>query len=746
MSQTKEISNSKMNLRWIEFEDGEKRDVNAAERPRDYLLDCLVHISRSLGKETSRSMFMSGIASGPEGLTPGNFKAVAKNGGLKSNILTRSLSKIDPVSFPCILLLENRSCCVLYDRAGDKCKVYQPDLGDEAFEIDLETLTKSYIGRAITLKPEYTHIRVQKRDTEIKGHWFWSVLKELKSQYVKVVIASFIVNSFAIAAPLFMLNVYDRVLPNSAFSTLWVLATGMFLVLAFDLILRVVRSVIIDKSGRWADVKLASRIMDHVLRMKMDEKPAASGAFASRLRDFETVREFFSSATLLAIIDILFIVLFLFVIWMVGGPMVMIPAAAVVVVISAALLIQPVLIKTIHSVQEETALKHGLLIETINGLDTIKSLNAEGSVLRRWEELADTTSVSTEKIRFLSMNIITFTMIVQQLVTVAIIIYGTYLFDMRVVTMGAIIATVLLASRAVAPLGVIASTLARLQQSLVALKNLNDIMGTNTENAGNDGSVSREITQGNIKFANVNFAYPGTEVLALKDVSFHIKSGDRVGVIGKVGAGKSTLSQLISGLYQAQAGNISIDGINISQIHTTDLRNSIGYVLQDPTLFSGTIAENIAYGRHGLSDQDIIQAAITSGAIDFINQHPLGFGAPVGEGGRFLSGGQRQLIALARALVTDPPILLLDEPTSAMDNGSEAMLMGKLDKLKNKTMIICTHRQSLLNIVDKLILMDNGKLIAFGEKADVLKLIRDMITKERRTENKTDAQKTGVKA
>ena len=730
-----------MNLKWIEFEDdGPKGSMGDGER-RDRLLDCLVHISKTLGRETSRTMFMSGIALGKDGLTPGNIEVVAKNGGLQSNIIARQISKIDPVLYPCILLLANRSCCVLYERAGTKCRVYQPDAGEEPFEIELETLEKSYIGHAIPIKPEYSHIRAQSRNQDFKGHWFWSVLKDLRPQYLKVVVASLIVNSFAIAAPLFMLNVYDRVLPNSAFSTLWVLATGMFLVLGFDLILRLVRSVIIDKSGRWADVKLASRIMDHVLRMKMSEKPAASGAFASRLRDFETVREFFSSATLLALLDIVFIVLFLLVIWMVGGPMVIIPSAAVVVVIAVALLIQPVLIKSIQSVQEETALKHGLLIEAINGLDTIKSLNAEGSVLRKWEELADTTSISTEKIRFLSMNIITFTMIVQQLVAVLIIIYGTYLFDMRVVTMGAIIATVLLASRAVAPLGVIASTLARLQQSLVALKNLNDIMATETENTGNDGSVSREITRGNIDFRNISFSYPGTEIPALNDVSFKIESGDKIGIIGKVGAGKSTLSQLIAGLYEADSGNVAIDGINISQIHTTDLRNSIGYVLQQPVLFSGTIAENIAYGRHGLSDQEIIQAAVISGAIEFINQHPLGFGAPVGEGGRFLSGGQRQLVALARALVTNPPILLLDEPTSAMDNGSEAMLMDKLAKLQGKTIIICTHRQSLLNIVDKLILMDSGKLVAFGKKADVLNLIRNMIAKERQPDVKPNPQK-----
>lgn len=731
MSQIQKIDKKAMDLKWIEFEDDFEHGHDGESVENDILLDCLLNVSKFLGRETSKKIFLSGIALGPEGVTPGNITTVANNGGLQTNLIKQTVSKIDSVLFPCILLMANRRSCILYDRSGSNCKVYQPGAGEDAVQISLADLEKNYVGKAIVIKPVYNHIRDQNRSHQFTGHWFWGVLKELRPQYVKVIIASLIVNSFAIAAPLFMLNVYDRVLPNSAFSTLWVLAIGMFLVLGFDLILRLVRSVIIDRSGRWADVKLASRIMDHVLRMKMDEKPAASGAFASRLRDFETVREFFSSATLLAILDIIFIFLFLFVIAMVGGPMVIIPSVAVVIVIAVGLMIQPLLIKTIRSVQEETALKHGLLIEALNGIETIKSLNAEGSVLRKWEELADTTSISTEKIRFLSMNIITFTMVVQQLVAVAVIIYGTYLFDMRVVTMGAIIATVLLSSRAVAPLGVVASTLARLQQSLVALKNLDDIMKTAKENTDNDGRVSREIAKGNIEFKNVSFSYPHTEYSALKDISFKINPGDRIGVIGKVGAGKSTLSQLIAGLYHSQDGNITIDGMNISQIHTTDLRNGIGYVLQEPILFSGTIAENIAYGRHGVSDHQIIHAANISGAIEFINQHPLGFGAPVGEGGRLLSGGQRQLVALARSLLNDPPILLLDEPTSAMDNGSEAMLMNKLNQLQEKTIIICTHRQSLLNIVDKLILMDKGKILAFGPKADVLNLIREMIAKER---------------
>ena len=728
-----------------QIQSGQSEPVGDDDQPgKDLLLDCLVQIARFHGHDTSKDVIVSGMALPKDGLTPGILPQIAKKASLQTSLFETNIAEIPEVLFPCILLMEDRGCCVIYSRDNDQAEVFIPDAGEGLVNIDLEKLQSSFMGSAISVKPMHVHLqKEEKGGKDYSGHWFWGVIKDLRPEYLKVILASFIVNSLAVAAPLFMLNVYDRVLPNSAFSTLWVLAIGMALVLVFDLVLRVLRGVIIDSSGRWADVKLASRIMDHVLRMRLAEKPAASGAFASRLREFETVREFFSSATLLAVIDILFVALFLAVIYMVGGPMVIIPAIAVVLVVVVGIVVQPMMIGTIRSVQEETALKHALLIESITGLETIKSLNAEGAVLKHWQGLADTTSKSTEQVRFLSMNMITFTMIVQQCVTVAIIVYGTYLFDARMVTMGAIIATVLLASRAVAPLGVVASTLSRLQQSLVALRNLEDIMATGVENSDADLHVSREISKGDIEFRNVTFAYPGSQIPVLKDVSFKINAGDKVGIIGKVGAGKSTLAHLLSGLYMPDVGSISFDGINIAQLHTTDLRNAIGIVMQDVVLFSGTIKENISYGRSGLTSKDIVRAAEISGANDFIDAHPMGFGMQVGERGRYLSGGQRQFVALARSLVTDPPILLLDEPTSAMDNASEALFMSKLEGLKDKTLIVSTHRQSLLKMVDKLILMDGGRILAFGPKAKVLGFLRDMVVKERgQVSNEASADKS----
>ena len=695
----------------------------------DALLECLLNIARHHGNPISAGAALSGLPLKDGFLTPGTLHRAARRAGLASNVFKKPLDRLSDLMFPCILLLNDRSACVVHKRIGSKYQVFNVDAGGDIFEVDAAQLKEVYTGTSISLKPIPVHETQQvSGEKPHTGHWFWGVIKSLVPDYMQVVLASFLVNSLAIAAPLFMLNVYDRVLPNSAFATLWVLAIGMGLVMAFELVFRMLRGAIIDSAGRRADVKLASRIFDHVMRIRLREKPAASGAFANRLREFETVREFFSSASLLAIVDVLFIVLFLNVIYLVGGPMVIIPAVAVVVVLVSGIVVQPFMMKTVRSVQDEAAQKHSLLIESITGLETIKSLNAEGNLLKQWEGIVDTTARSTERMRFFSMNVINFTMIVQQCVSVAIVVYGVYLFDEGLVSMGAIIATVLLAARAVGPLGLVASTLARFQQSVVALKNLNMIMDTGYENDAANLQISRPITDGDIEFRDVSFTYPETQAPALQNVTFHIKPGDKVGIIGKVGAGKSTLAQLIASLYEPSEGSIMIDGMNVSQLHTADVRTAMGIILQDVVLFRGTARENIAFGRPGATDEEIIRAAEVSGAAEFINAHPMGFGMPVGERGQFLSGGQRQFIALARALLNDPPILLLDEPTCAMDNTSEAMFMQRLaSAAKDKTVILSTHRQSLLNIVDKLMLMDNGRVVAFGPKKEVLDYIRSMV-------------------
>ena len=699
----------------------------------DDLLACLLNLTRHHGVQLTATTAIAGLPLKDGRLTPSSLKRAAGRAGLSTHVAQIALNRLSGLALPCILLTKDRGAVVIHDRQDEAFSIYSPQMGDALITVTHDKLTSVYAGYVITLTP-FTE---KSGETSVavlqskKGHWFWSVVKSLTPQYLQVGLASFLANSLAVAAPLFMLNVYDRVLPNSAFSTLWILSMGMAIVLAFELIFRVLRGKITDNAGRHADVQLASRIFDHVMRMRLDERPQSSGAFANRLREFEMVREFFSSASLIAIIDVFFIVIFLGVISLVGGPMIIIPMVAVVIVLLYGIIIQPFMMKAVRSVQDEATQKHSLLIEAITGLDTIKSANAEGEILRRWEGIVGQTARSTERVRFMSLNVVNLTMLVQQCVSVALVIFGVYLFDAGEITMGAIIAVVMLAGRAVAPLGAIATTLSRTQQSLVALRNLNDIMKTHFENEEGNYDVARAITKGDIEFSHVTFRYPGVESNCLEDVSFHIRSGEKIGIIGKVGAGKSTLVQLIASLFTPESGVIKIDGVNTSQLHTTEIRKAMGIVLQDVVLFQGTARDNIALGTPSATDEDIIRAAKLSGADSFINEHPSGFGLEVGERGQRLSGGQRQFIALARALVKDPPILLLDEPTSAMDNTSESLFMSRLQAAsKNKTVILSTHRQSLLSICDKLLLVDKGKVLAFGPKEKVFAYIQSRVHTE----------------
>ena len=704
---------------------GQKAGGQTSEEA-DELLTCIIHLAQHHGiRASSRALTDEAVLSGGH-LTPAAVPIIVEKVGLSARNLVRKLDRVDDLITPFIALTHSRGACVVHKVEAESLTIFLPEHND-LVKISKEDAERKLDGNVVEVfqsdRSEHTSVFSSATD---KRKWFWKVIGELRGEYLKVISASILVNLLAVAAPLFTLNVYDRVLPNSAFSTLWVLAVGMGLVLVFDLVFRALRGAIIDSAGRWADVKLASHIFSHVLHMKMADKPLRSGEFANRLRDFETVREFFSSATILAIIDILFIAMFLFVIHAVGGPLAYIPAIAVVVVLLFGIIIQPFMMRNVRAVQEEAAEKHGLLIEAIHGLDTIKTLNAENVFLNRWQALVAKTARSTEKVRGFSLNMINFTIMVQQAVTVGLIILGTYLFDAGEISMGGIIATVMLASRAVAPLGSVAGTLSRLQQSLISLKNLNDIMATDVENSEASYEMSRKINDGKITFENVNFAYPNTMAPALTDVSFQIRSGERVGIIGKVGVGKSTLAQLIAGLYKPAEGSISIDGVSMSQLHTTDLRDALGYVQQDVVLFSGTVRENIAFGRPFATDEEVIRAAELSGAAGFINSHPLGYGMPVGEGGQFLSGGQRQFIALARALIRQPAIYLLDEPTSAMDMMSEKLFMERLDKAtKGKTLIVSTHRQSLLSIVDKIMLMEKGRVLAYGPKDQVMTFLNN---------------------
>ncbi|HEX9808684.1 MAG TPA: type I secretion system permease/ATPase [Alphaproteobacteria bacterium] len=693
---------------------------------QDPLLGCLALLTRLFERPLSPEALSAGLPLADGRFTPELFLRAAERAGLTGRVAKRALDDVPEFSLPAVLLLTEGRACVLNRRLGNgTLEILTPETGGGRREIAAEALAESYAGYVLFVRPEFREEgRIGDELAAPRRSWFWGTLTQFWPIYGQVIVASLLINSFALAMPLFIMNVYDRVVPNNAIETLWVLAVGVASVIGFDFFMRMLRGYFVDAAGKRADTLLSARIFEQVQNIQMASRPGSAGAFANILRDFEAVRDFLTSATVTAFADIPFIALFILVIWMIAGPVAIVPALAVPVVILGGVLLQRPLKTAITETQREAAQKHGMLVETIGGLETIKSLNAQGRLQRKWEQFVDKTAASGLRVRVLSLGIISSSTFFQQLATVGVIIYGAYEISEGNITTGALIAAVILTSRALAPLAQVANLLARMNQSMTALSALNTIMALPVERPEGKRFLHRPTFEGAIRFQNVTFSYPNAELPALRDASFSIAAGERVAFIGRVGSGKSTVAKLILGLYAPTEGSVMVDGTDLRQVDPADLRRNIGAILQDSFLFLGTVRDNIALGAPHADDEAILRAARIAGVDDFVRRHPRGYDLMVGERGEGLSGGQRQAVALARALVNDPPILILDEPTSGIDVGTEKIFLANVSKtLRGKTLVLITHRASLLPLAERIIILDQGRVVADGPRAKVLEAL-----------------------
>jgi ATP-binding cassette subfamily C protein LapB len=689
----------------------------------DPLLDCLVLLTEFHGNPVSGAALKAGLPLVDGKLTPALFIRAAERAALSARLAKRTLKEISPLTLPCVLLLEDRRACILQAFKGrDGVEVIMPEAGGGVSRATIDDLAKVYTGNAIFARPEYTFdSRTDALAAPRPRAWFWGTILRSWRIYVEVVLAALLVNLFALASPLFIMNVYDRVVPNNAIETMWVLAVGVATVFGFDFVLRTLRGYFVDVAGKKADVLISSRLFEQVLGMRMDAQPASSGALASQLREFETLRDFFTSATLVTLIDLPFVFLFIAIIWYVGGAVVYVPLIAVPIVIIVGLFMQLPLNYAVRKTFREASQKHAILVEAIGGIETIKSTRAEGRLQRDWERFVGLTSKSSMRARLLSAMAINFTLVSSQMVTVGIVIAGVYQIAQGEMTVGALVACTILAGRSMAPLAQVAGVLTRYHQSMASLSALDKIMRAPVDRPHGKAFLRRPKFSGDIEFKEVVFSYPGQELKALNEISFRIKAGERVGIIGRIGSGKSTIERLMLGIYEPGEGAVLLDRTDLRQIDPADLRRNIGCVPQDTYLFFGSVKDNIAIGAPHAADAAILRAARIAGVDEFVRQTPLGFDLQVGERGQALSGGQRQAIALARALIHDPTIMILDEPTSSMDNRSEEQFKAKLQRiLADKTLILITHRASLLSLVDRLIVVDAGRVVADGSKDKVL--------------------------
>ncbi|MEX0277536.1 MAG: type I secretion system permease/ATPase, partial [Ruegeria sp.] len=617
-----------------------------------------------------------------------------------------------------ILLLEDDRAVVYHGRSDQGgLKIFDPAMGEGLGVLPQHALDDVYTGYLLLFRRAPVLPSSQGK-TETQGHWFWSALAANRWSYGQVALAAALTNILGLSTSVFIMIVYDRVLPNEATSSLIALTGGVCLALIFDFVLKNLRAGFIDRAGHLADRAMGRRVFDQLLNIRMSARQGSIGATASTVREFETLREFFTSATLVAVVDLPFVVVFILTIYMVGGPLALIPTLAVPIVLLTGLVIQPFLGRLAEQSFADGQSKQSVLVETVSGLETIKTTSAARQMRTRWEQAMERQSEHGSRSRAVTQLALNLTGFTQQAAQVLIVFLGVFLVTSGQASMGALVAAVMLTGRALAPLGQLAQTLTRVNQARSAYRNLTALMQAESERPQGKTWVSRASFDGRITFDDVHFAYPDQSHDALKGVTFTIKPGEKVAILGQIGSGKSTIARLMLGLYQPRTGSVMLDGLDIRQIDPGDLRRSIGSVLQDLWLFSGTVRENISSGSARPTDADLILAGRIAGVEEFVARHPSGYDLELAERGEGLSGGQRQAICLARALVGRPNVLLMDEPTSAMDVKSEAKVIQQLKAATQKTtLVLVTHRSSMLELVDRVIVIEDGKIAADGPKS-----------------------------
>lgn len=694
----------------------------------DSLLACLLYICRHNRLATTPDALIAGLPLASERLTPELFFRAAKRLNFAVDVQKAPINTLAPAPGHTILMLQEYRACILLsqDISQGLVSVVFPDVSPDAVTLSLETLSKHYSGYAFacTLQHQFD-ARTPEVGQVANRHWFWGAIAENRGIYRDVMLAAFMINVFALAMPLFTMNVYDRVVPNKAVETLWVLGTGVVLIMLGDLLLRSMRAYFLDWASARIDIKLSAQIMEKVLGTRYEAKPNSVGSFASNLRSFESVRDFITSATVTTLIDLPFGLIFLIVIAWISPWMVMPAVVGGLIMLVYSLSVQAKMHELSETMYRASSQRNATLIESLVGLETVKSLGVEGTMQSRWEKSALFLSEVGSKLKLLSTSINNGSYVLQQVISVVIIILGVYLISNGDLTMGGLIACSQLTSRGLQPISQIANLFTQYHTAATSLKSLEEIMNKPVERKPGVNFLSRPTFRGEIEFKNVSFKYPGSDQLALSNVSFKIQAGEKVGLIGRMGSGKTTINKLILGLYQPSEGAILIDGIDARQIDPAELRRCIGYVQQDSYLFYGSLRDNITMRQPHASDAEVIEAAYTGGIADFVNNHPKGFDLEVGERGDTLSGGQRQGVGIARAFLTKPQIVLLDEPTSAMDHSGEELVKKRiLESTQGKTMVVISHRNAMLEIVDRLIVIDAGRVVADGGREDVTAALR----------------------
>jgi ATP-binding cassette subfamily C protein LapB len=702
---------------------------------RDSLLESLVLYTRLFHKPFTAESLLSGLPVNEtlrenvlfsKDKSKSLFSRAAARAGLVTTIIQRPIADILDIQLPVILMLSHDNNCILESFSEDRKQAKIIYAGEDAAQewVDVEKLESEYLGFAFMLKKEFEYSEHQNGIYHLdeKKHWFWSTLGLSKEIYYDCILASIIINLFVLAIPLYTLSVYDRVIPNNAQETLWVFTIGVLFVLGLDSFVKFTRSYFLELAAKRNDVIISSILFEKVLDLKLEFHPKSIGSFANNIKDFDSLRNFLTSATLSILIDLPFTIIFLLTIYYIGGIIVLVPLCIIVIIIFYVFMIKDKLQDTIKSTHEAAARKNGILVESLHNIETLKALGLASPIQWKWEEAIGEIAKKSLKARLTSSTITNVTTLLVHLNTVLVIVVGVYLIQDIKLTMGGLIATVILASRAITPMGQFVALITNYEDAKASYELLNEIVNHPVERPFGKEFVHRRHLEGNIEFRNVSFKYPNSKIYALRNVSFTINKGDKVAIIGRNGSGKSTIAKLILKLYEPTEGSILIDGIDISQLDPADIRKQIGYVPQEVLLFKGSVKENILGSSKFVDDEHMLKASKLSNLDEFIKLHPDGYELQIAERGVGLSGGQKQSIALSRALVEYKNIYLFDEPTNSMDQTTENIVENNLKEyLKDATLLMVTQKKSMLDLVERVIVIHQGAKVFDGSKEESLK-------------------------
>ena len=690
-------------------------------------------MTRHHGRERSAASLLAGVPI-RGGLQPDQAVRVMQEAGYNAGLLSRPLPEINNLLLPVVALLRDGDACVVTRR------IFAPDSGETHYEIVLAgaggvrcvvpeaELLEEFLGHVLVVSPRVGPATARDEPQHLLtpgSHWLWGTLRRFTPYYRSAMLAALVSNVMMLVGGLVSSVIFDKVIPHQAFVTLWTLAAGAALALGLDLAARQLRAHLIDLSGRKADLLIGSLLFRQTLGVRMEHRPTSAGGYAHHLAQIETVRDFFASATLATLTDLPFVILFVVMTFLIGGPLGWVLALSIPLILGMVLVVQGALRSSMRdNLAQQTDLQ-AVLVETVDGLEDLKASGAQGRFLHRYEQATAMAAASSLRARAISSWSNNLSAAAQQAVTLVMLVWGVYLIRDGLVTAGALVGAVMFAGRAIAPLGSVVSLAIRYQGARAAMLTLNRLMELPLEREPQRSYVARPRILGGLALRGAHFHYPSVghdpAPGVLQDLNLQIQPGDRVAILGRIGSGKSTLLRLLAGLYQPTTGRVEVDGVDLRQIDPADFRARVGLVTQEPRLFSGTLRDNVLLDRTAADANRLQAVAQLTGLDRLIQGHPMGWDLPVGERGALLSGGQRQLVALARCLITAPQVLLMDEPTSSMDAQSE---IGFLQRLRgavgNRTLVVVTHRPALLELVTRLVVVDNGRIVMDGPKAQVL--------------------------